>query len=278
MDFNAVSIEKVREFWDARPCNIRHSKKEIGTKEYFNEVEYRRYFIEPHTYTFPEFERWEGKKVLELGCGIGTDTINFARKGALVTAIDLSPESLKIAVERAKVFNVSGNINFYQGNIEELSETIKPQVFDLIYSMGVIHHTPNPEKAVEQIKKFMRIGQYSQLRIMLYSKCSYKLFLLMHETNKWDMSKIDELISNNSEAQTGCPVTYTYTFDDVRNLLKDFKIVDMYKKHIFTWDIPSYIKGEHKTDKAWENVTDKQYKNLEKELGWHILIKAHLKG
>ena len=98
------SIQTVQSYWNARPCNIRHSPLPIGTKEYFDEVEKRKYFVEPHIPGFAQFERWKGKKVLEVGCGIGTDTINFARGGALVTAVDLSEESLKIARQRAKVF------------------------------------------------------------------------------------------------------------------------------------------------------------------------------
>src|SRR6266536_5458622 len=94
--FADVPIGAVRDFWNARPCNIRHSPKAVGTREYFDEVEWRKYFVEPHIPAFAQFERWRGKRVLEIGCGIGTDSINFARSGADLTIVELSENSLEL--------------------------------------------------------------------------------------------------------------------------------------------------------------------------------------
>src|SRR6059036_3054722 len=121
MSFNDISIDSVRQYWDRRPCNLRHSPKPAGTKEYFDEVEWRKYFVEPHIPRFAEFERWNGKKVLEIGCGIGTDTINFARNGAWVTAVDLSEKSLEVARRRAEVFGLQDRIRFIRADAEHLS-------------------------------------------------------------------------------------------------------------------------------------------------------------
>ena len=152
-DFAGVAIQNVKNYWNSRPCNIRHSTAEIGTKEYFDEVETRKYFVEPHIPAFAEFDRWKDKSVLEIGCGIGTDTINFARAGANVTAVDLSSESLSLARRRAEVFGLSDRINFYEANGEQLADYIPKQHFDLIYSFGVIHHSPNPGKIIDQYFK-----------------------------------------------------------------------------------------------------------------------------
>jgi ubiquinone/menaquinone biosynthesis C-methylase UbiE len=272
--FAGVPVDSVREFWNRRPCNIRHSSCPVGTREYFDEVEARKYFVEPHIPAFADFPRWQGKKVLEIGCGIGTDTISFARHGAAVTAIDLSDKSVELACRRAEIYGVSDRVRFYCGNCEELDRVLPAATYDLVYSFGVIHHTPRPEKAVEQVRKFM--GAASELRVMVYSKVSYKLFWVMKEAGIWDMSRMDALIAENSEAQSGCPVTYTYTQDEARRLLAGFEILEMRKAHIFTWDVDAYRRYEYRKDAAWGKVSDERLAELEKELGWHLLVRARL--
>src|ERR1700687_3921893 len=116
------AIPEVREYWDRRPCNIRHSAKPVGTREYFDQVEARKYFVEPHIPGFAQFERWRGKKVLEIGCGIGTDSINFARAGADLTAVDLSESSLDLCRRRFEVYGLKAR--FYSANAEQLSAVV----------------------------------------------------------------------------------------------------------------------------------------------------------
>jgi ubiquinone/menaquinone biosynthesis C-methylase UbiE len=226
---NSNLLEQVRQFWDKRPCNIKHSPKPIGTKEYFDEVEQRKYFVEPHIPKFAQFEKWRGKKVLEIGCGIGTDSINFARAGADLTVVELSEKSLEICKRRFAVYGLKAK--FYLGNAEELSSFLPIEKYDLIYSFGVIHHTPNPEKVIEEIKKYCH--SETEIRIMLYSKWSFKVFWIILKYGKGKFWKAKELIRNYSEAQTGCPVTYCYSFKDIKRLLKDFNILEIKKRSHF---------------------------------------------
>lgn len=153
--FASKSIDEVRDYWNSRPCNIRHSALEPGTREYFDQVEARKYFVEPHIPAFAEFPRWAGRKVLEIGCGIGTDTMNFARAGAMVTAVDLSQASLDMAKKRARIFGLEDKITFVQANAEKLDEYVPVEKYDLVYSFGVIHHTPHPDAVIKQVKKYL---------------------------------------------------------------------------------------------------------------------------
>lgn len=208
---------------------------------------------------------------MELGCGIGTDSINFARAGAELTIIELSDRSLDICKKRFETYGL--NARFILGNIEHLSELLGDgETFDLIYSFGVIHHTENPKTVISQLAKFMHAD--SEIRIMLYSKISYKLFWLMMENNVYNLAEMETLIRLNSERQYGCPFTHTYSLKEVDELFSDFRLTS--KAHIFKYEIEPYKRHEYVLDKYWKNVRPELVKALEDELGWHILIKGNL--
>ncbi len=276
-EFAETPIAQVQDYWNRRPCNIRHSTAEIGTKKYFDQVEERKYLVEPHIPAFAEFERWKGKKVLEIGCGIGTDTINFARAGAEVTAVDLSAESLKLAKKRAEIFGLSDRINFYEVNAERLSEYIPPQKYDLVYSFGVIHHSPHPEKIIEQIREnFVHSG--SELKIMVYYRYAWKVLWIMLTHGKGQFWKLDRWIAEHSEAQTGCPVTYSYTKKTVKDLIGNgFEIKENYVEHIFPYRIKEYVKYEYVKEWYWKILPNSIFRFLEKKLGWHLCVTARAK-
>ncbi len=262
----------MRQYWNARPCNIRHSPKPVGTRAYFDEVEARKYFVEPHIPRFAQFDRWAGKRVLEIGCGIGTDTIRFARAGARVTAVDLSDASLDVARERAKVFGLEDRITFYQADVERLSEAVPVEEYDLVYSFGVIHHTPHPQEAVRAIRRYM--GAQSVLKVMVYHRYSYKVGWILARFGKGAFWKLDDLIARYSEAQTGCPVTYSYSRQTVRELLEGFRVQDAFVDHIFAYRIPEYKRHEYRQAGLFRWMPQPLFRALEKRWGWHLCVTA----
>ena len=252
-----ATLEDVQSYWDRRPCNIRHSNKPIGSREYFDEVEARKYLVEPHIPGFAEFARWKGKRVVEIGCGMGTDATNFARAGADYTGTDLSTESLKIARQRFSVFGVKGRL--LQANGEQVASALPGETFDLVYSFGVIHHTPNPVAVIAQVRKLIKPD--GEFRLMLYAK------------NSWKNAMIEAGL-DQPEAQSGCPIAFTYTQDEVRALLKGFRVTAIWQDHIFPYVVEKYIKYEYEVQPWFRAMPEAMFKGLEAKLGWHMLIKA----
>src|SRR5215210_5309465 len=272
------SIADVQRYWDARPCNIRHSAKPVGSKEYFDEVEARKYFVEPHIPAFAEFERWRGKRVLEVGCGIGTDSINFARGGAQLTAVELSSESLRIAAERAEVMGVADHIEFVQANAEELTETLGRESYDLVYSFGVVHHTPHPERALAEMRALTAPG--GTLKLMVYHRRSWKVFWIVSSLGKGRFWKTDELVAEYSEAETGCPVTYSYTRKAGRELVEGsgFDVQDVRVDHVFPYRISDYVEYRYVKEPYSRWMPEPLFRAFERRFGWHLLVTAEAVG
>ena len=162
-----TSIAEVKGFWNANPCQSALSRK-AERRCYFEEISQKRFQgREWHVPILAKFESFRGKDVLEIGCGVGTDGIEFARNGANYVGVDLTPNSVELTRERFKVFGVPGQ--FEVANAEE-GLPIPDACVDHVYSFGVIHHSPAPEKIVGEIYRVLRKG--GTFTVMLYNRSS----------------------------------------------------------------------------------------------------------
>ena len=273
--FADVPTDRVREYWNRRPCNLRHSQAPVGTREYFDQVEARKYLVEPHIPGFAQHERWAGKRVLEIGCGLGTDTINFARAGASITAIDLSAKSLELAQQRAAVFDLSDRITFLEADAERLSDYVAPEAYDLIYSFGVIHHSPHPERILEELRRHF-VGPASTVKLMVYHRHSWKVAALVLQEANGAWWKLDEAVAKQSEAQTGCPVTYSYSRRGLSDLLGryGFAVEQMFVDHIFPYRVTDYVQYRYVKAFPFNILPEPATRALERRLGWHLCVTA----
>ena len=121
------------------------------------------------------------------------------------------------------MYNQKGR--FFQGNAENLSSFVNVEKYDLIYSFGVIHHSPNPNLIIDQIYKYM--DDSTILKIMLYAKNSWKNYMIDAELDQ-------------PEAQYGCPIANTYTEGEVSDLLHGLEIISIEQNHIFPYQIEPY--------------------------------------
>ena len=167
-----ANIADVKGFWNANPCHSRLSQ-ETDRRRYFEEISRRRYQGRDwHVPVVAKFDSFRGKDVLEIGCGIGTDGIEFARNGANYIGVDLTPKSTELAAERFALFGVPGR--FEVANAEERLPFADNSV-DHVYSFGVIHHSPTPEKIVREVYRVLRKG--GTLTVMLYNRSSINYYV-----------------------------------------------------------------------------------------------------
>jgi SAM-dependent methyltransferase len=159
--------ERVRAFWQANPCGTKFTDAAPGTRLFYERVEEHRYAKEWHIPEAADFAASGGLRVLEIGCGLGTDGAQFARAGADYTGVDLTEAAVELARKRFELFELPGE--FRTADAENLD--FADASFDLVYSHGVLHHTPDTERAVREVHRVLRPG--GRAVVMLYHRDSY---------------------------------------------------------------------------------------------------------
>jgi SAM-dependent methyltransferase len=291
---NSNLKERVRAFWQANPCGVKFADAAPGTRHFYELVEAHRYTKEWHIPMAADFAGAGSLKVLEIGCGLGTDGAQFAEAGADYTGIDLTEAAVDLARRRFELFDLPGK--FETADAENLA--FSDASFDLVYSHGVLHHTPETGKAIQEIHRVLR--PRGRAVVMLYHRDSYNyrvnISLLRRagaqllkwesgikfvhkitgepleslrehgrllKTEKESYLKPDEFLSQNTDG-AGNPLARVYSRKEARELFKDFSEV---------------ILRTHFLNKRWLPVIGNLLpRSLESRLasrwGWHLWIYA----
>src|SRR5215210_462214 len=163
-----VYKDEVQNQWNQDPCGGQYVEKaEPDTLEWFLEVERYRYDVyAPWMREVMEFDKHAGEKILEIGAGIGTDHAQFAKAGGIVHDLDLASGHLQLAQRNFELRGLKGS--FQHGDAENIP--FGDDTFDLVYSNGVIHHTPNTAQVVGEIYRVLKPG--GRCIIMVYAENS----------------------------------------------------------------------------------------------------------
>ena len=153
--------ESVRRHWDAQPCGTRDIPEDHRAS-FFAELERERYAWEPYIPKFAQFSRGRGRDLLEIGVGAGTDFINWVRQGARATGIDLTERSVELTRERLTLEGLNADVR--GADAEQLP--FADESFDIVYSYGVLHHSPDTARAVGEVRRVLRPG--GTALIMIY--------------------------------------------------------------------------------------------------------------
>lgn len=202
---------QVRDFWQRQPCGVKDVSLTEGSKEFFDEVERQRFEGDDFMRAIAGFNGWTGKRVLEVGCGLGTDLLQFARSGALISAVDLTEPAARLASRRLRLYGFRGLVA--SADAEHLP--FPSEHFDLVYSWGVIHHTASPETAVREILRVCRPG--GSILVMIYHRRSLfalQAWLVYGLFQGRPRRPLNQIIAEHLES----PGTRAYTLGEAREL------------------------------------------------------------
>lgn len=207
--------KQVHDYWNKSACGTFLVDKEKYTLEYFEELEEIRYKLQPEIHSFAQFSRAHGKKVLEVGVGAGTDFLQWVRSGALAYGIDLTEEAIEHVKHRLALYNLEAE-GYVIGDSENLP--FNDNTFDIVYSWGVIHHTPNTEKALYEIIRVCKPGGI--IKVMIYHRHSLLAFFfwVKHALLKFKLWKsISKVIWEKMESIG----TKAFTVKEVKKMIKN---------------------------------------------------------
>jgi SAM-dependent methyltransferase len=293
IDENSDLKERVRAFWEEHPCGTKFSDAAMGTREFFERVETHRYEKEGHILEAAEFAATGGLRVLEIGCGLGTDGAQFAKAGAVYTGVDLTEAAIELARERFRLFDLPGD--FRVADAENLD--FPDASFDLVYSHGVLHHTPDTARAVREVHRVLKPG--GRAVVMLYHRDSYNYRvgirvlrragarLLKSESGMKLINRMtgepleslrehaqllngangslsaDELLSQSTDG-AGNPLARVYSRGEARELFKDFRDVEL----------RAYFLNKRFIPIAGNLLSRSMEAKLASRWGWHLWIYA----
>jgi len=259
---------RAREQWGQDPCGAESDPEhELGTREFFDEVErYRYQEYAPWMPRLMEFDRFRDARLLEIGCGMGTDLLQFARGGARCTGIDLTPRSVAITRRRFKLYGADGDFMISDG--EHLP--FRSESFDVVYSNGVLHHTPDTAGAIREVHRVLRPGGVA--KIMLYHRHSWNywfeiilrrgvlgLEFLRGRSAEEIMSRVIEFSDHDAR-----PLVKVYSRLQSRELFRMFKDVRV--------DIEQLMRKELRLLSPL--ITDAVFEKLRTTIGWNVIVTA----
>ncbi|HEX4486299.1 MAG TPA: class I SAM-dependent methyltransferase [Terriglobales bacterium] len=203
--------DEVQNFWNAEPCGTRY----LDDPKDFESHRQARYSLEPYIHDFARFSEAKDLRVLEIGVGMGSDYLEWLKAGAIASGVDLSAASIEQTRSRCQQAGYTADVQ--TGDAENLP--FPPATFDLVYSYGVMHHSPNTERCVEEAWRVLKPG--GTARIMVYHHPSLTGLSLWLRYGALRGKSLRRTVYEQLES----PGTKTYTEDEARVLMNSFQDV-----------------------------------------------------
>jgi ubiquinone/menaquinone biosynthesis C-methylase UbiE len=254
-----TTLKDVQHYWDEYPCGIQVSDEEFGSREFFEEIKKkfdRTYAAYAHSEKLLRFPVHKGKSVLEIGCGIGIDAAEFARHGAQLTALDLSPKNIELAKKYFAYNKLKGT--FIVGNAEEMC--FDDNTFDVVVAIGVFIYTPDTQKAIDEVLRVLKPG--GEFICMFWNRISWYPLLVRLSGKNFDHEEKD------------APLIKLYSVKEIRKMFGKFGKLEIEMDRFPTRSIKrsGLLAGLY--NYGLVPICQAVPKALVKPFGFHIIIKA----
>jgi SAM-dependent methyltransferase len=245
-------IEKIRHYWNERIHDLEMTDKAVGTREFFDDLEEYRFDKLHYLPQLVDFNAYRGRTVLELGCGIGTDLVRFARGGALVTGVDLSTTAIELAKRNFALHGVAAQeLRVANGEALPFAEAS----FDVVYGHGVVQYTADATRLIREAHRVLKPG--GEAIFMVYNRVSWLNAL----------SKLMKVPLEHEDA----PVLKKYSIAEFKALLAPFESVRI---------VPERFPVTSRLHKGWKGVAFNTVfvgtfnalpRAWVRPLGWHLM-------
>lgn len=253
-----VTTDDVRAYWEAHPLSSEAIASEPGTPEFFSAHDRMRIESEPLDVQarLYEWDRYAGKRLLDIGCGTGYVAKLYASGGAIVTAVDIAERSVELTRRRLQLHGLTGEVR--RANAEELP--FADASFDVVTSFGVLHHTPDTAKALREVHRVLRPGGTTHLMFYNRNSFAYRVLFPLKRAlqSQWRHKSAQDQV-NAVDGATN-PLGKVFTRRDLRELLPGFDDL-----RFATWELFFHHAG--KIPAPLRNL-------LATHWGWFLYVKA----
>jgi len=267
-DFRTIKDNTIRN-WINDPCGSNYSEENKLTKEFFSQVEKHRYFIQPWNLEDINSFDLDGKKVLEIGFGMGTDHILLARRNAILHGIDMGSTNHSYTKKRFQLFDLKTSL--VMGDAESLP--FQESAYDFVYSFGVAHHSPDTQKIINETYRVLKPGGksyftvYNKNSLLFWWSVFFAHFLVAGGWNKRTLQRQLSLIEYPNTNEN--ILVKLYQKDDFADLFKKYSKVETHIRHLTPDDLEGIRRFFRNPAKPRAFFTW-----LGKKFGWYIVVKA----
>ena len=249
------TLGRVQTYWNERIHDLEMTQHEPGTCEFFADLDAYRFDKLRYLPRVVDFSSYRDKRLLEVGCGIGTDLVRFARGGAKAVGVDLSTTALVLARKNAECSHVSLTLELANGEALPFADGS----FDVVYAHGVLQYTADPQRMVSECRRVLAPG--GEAIFMVYNRISWLNAL----------SKIMKVPLEHEDA----PVLRKFSIGELRALLTDFRDVRIVPER---FPVRSRLHGGWKGfvyNNLFVGLFDLVPRVLVRRFGWHLMAFCH---